>query len=1126
MLAVDQLGRLTLGTSTSANIFLNGGASTTRVADSNSIAIGNEALFYTSTTSTSLKNIAFGYRALMGSSTALMTGINNFAAGYNSLVSNTTGGGNIAIGNTTLNKNTTGSDNFAAGNSALFTNTTGYGNFAVGNGSLFANTTGSNNFAVGVSSLFNNTTGSDNTALGAGSLLANTTGYGNIALGTTSLRYNTTGTSNIALGMFALRGSSTVAMTGSNNIALGYYAGYSNTIGSNNFFSGFDAGFSNTSGGDNIFIGQQAGESNTTGSNNTFFGYSAGISNTTGRDNTFFGSQSGNNNTTGFQNIFSGNHTGYNNTTGSNNIFSGEWSGASNNLGSNNIFSGYYSGYDNTTGQGNIAIGYQSGAFNETGDYNLALGYDVAFSSTTASNQLNIGNLIYGQGISATSSALINTSNISIGTSSPINNSKFSIQGSGSLNPFSVASSSGSTFFTVLSNGKVGIGTSTPLSMFTVQAASAVNPFDIASSTGASMFKILSTGNVLVGTSTIPSLASLYIAGSMSSSTAGSTGAIAGIHGEYTFNPSAGGVQVGNRFVINNTPTSTANTAIGQILRMVDNSALANTVRGLEIVASVGTNTNGVNTGIRSTGGTFGIQAITTGLAGGSLTPAAIYGENTGTTQGDVLRLYSSTVTTAPSMATIFQETSAYSGTGLLMNLGATGGSFSGNFIDLQKNGISQFSVSNNGSLITGGNIFASGTLSILGGSIFSNATATTLTASSTFYVGTSSLIINSSGVSIGTSTVGSSLDVYKSTGASDVDIFRILSDVGSGGNVKFRIDSDGDIFTDGGTTIGTPADLAENYPTEESVLPGMIVAFSTSTTQDWSYDNGETSSSTFAMATVRSARAGDEALGVISTRPGIILGGNTHNGKSVAFSGRVPVLVTNENGVVKSGDLLTISTGTPGYAMKQTESGYSIGRAISSAEDIPQASVLMLVDNKHRTVTIASLSGLEVLTEEARVSSSVPSTSIYSLIAEKISHGNTVVTEYLALSVKGVSGYFDKLFAKEIYTEKMCVKKSNGTNVCLTGDQVESMLNTTQMQLLTPGTTGSSTGGTTGGSTPSAGGSMTGDTGTGSGSGTGSSTDSGTTNTGSGAGTGSSTESGSGSSTSVFIPDTGAGTE
>ena len=280
--------------------------------------------------------------------------------------------------------------------------------------------------------------------------------------------------------------------------------------------------------------------------------------------------------------------------------------------------------------------------------------------------------------------------------------------------------------------------------------------------------------------------------------------------------------------------------------------------------------------------------------------------------------------------------------------------------------------------------------------------------------------------------------------------MFRILSDVTSSGNVVFKIKANGDVFTDGATTIGSPADLAENYPTNEPLPAGTVVAFST-TTEEWNLNNSEDSSQAFQMSTVRKARKGDEALGVISTRPGILLGGNTKNGTPVAFSGRVPVLVTNENGVVMQGDYLTISTSTEGYAMKATDSGYSIGRAISDASStLATTSVLMVVENRHRSLTLSSIEGLSVLASSSEVFAR-PARSMYDTLVDKIVHGNTVVTEYFALSMKAVSGYFDKLFAKEIYTDKVCIKKSNGVDVCLDGDQVESMLNSTNIPLMTP---------------------------------------------------------------------------
>ena len=157
---------------------------------------------------------------------------------------------------------------------------------------------------------------------------------------------------------------------------------------------------------------------------------------------------------------------------------------------------------------------------------------------------------------------------------------------------------------------------------------------------------------------------------------------------------------------------------MAQIIRIIDNSNVSNLTRGLEIVASAGNTTYGVNTGVRATGHTFGVQALTTGLAGGTSTPAAIYGEITGTTQGDALRLYSSNITAATqNMAQFYQEGTAFIGTGLLMNFGAGVGSFTGNFLDLQVNTATRFKISNMGTTTIGDGTNSAG-LRIIKGSI------------------------------------------------------------------------------------------------------------------------------------------------------------------------------------------------------------------------------------------------------------------------------------------------------------------------------------------------------------------------------------------------------------------------
>lgn len=166
--------------------------------------------------------------------------------------------------------------------------------------------------------------------------------------------------------------------------------------------------------------------------------------------------------------------------------------------------------------------------------------------------------------------------------------------------------------------------------------------------------------------------------------------------------------------------------------------------------------------------------------------------------------------------------------------------------------------------------------------------------------------------VGIGKDVPGSKLDVYKNSASSDVDIFRLLSDVGSTANVKFRIDSDGDIFTDGGVTISTPADIAEKYANSDGAEAGDVVVF--------------TGTSSVAKSSSKYQKG---IAGVVSTDPGITLAQDT-GGVPIALAGRVPVRVSGQNGPIKKGDYLT-SSDTPGVAMRASASGPIIGTALES---------------------------------------------------------------------------------------------------------------------------------------------------------------------------------------------------
>ncbi|MDQ3075970.1 MAG: hypothetical protein M3Q34_02485 [bacterium] len=379
-------------------------------------------------------------------------------------------------------------------------------------------------------------------------------------------------------------------------------------------------------------------------------------------------------------------------------------------------------------------------------------------------------------------------------------------------------------------------------------------------------------GQTLFGGTTLTTgtLAKLNIVSSMA--TSGATTSIAGIHGEYTINPSSGGTQVGNRFVINNAPTSSANTVVNTIVRSVDNTSLANLVRGIEVTSNAGSNTAGTNTGIRTTGATFGIQAFTSGLAGAQSAPAAIYGENTGTTQGDVLRLYSTTMTSSPQMAYLYHDTSTFTGAGLLMDFATGSGTYSGNFIEFQNNNTSVFKVTSTGVTSTG-----------LGGTASTNAVCSSL-----------------ANATAPTASVAYELRDCNAAPAADyAEMYPVEEGIGFGDIVAV------------GTEMVITYDVTDGN-IDWNKVKGMITKLKKS---DTPYQNN--------------------VIGIVSDNYGDF-SSTGHNIKEednpmpVALNGRVPVKMSLNSLSINPGDYITTAD-EPGKAIKATKAGFVIGKALES---------------------------------------------------------------------------------------------------------------------------------------------------------------------------------------------------
>jgi hypothetical protein len=265
--------------------------------------------------------------------------------------------------------------------------------------------------------------GIDITGVNGISFPADYTAGASVAIGSSALGSQAAATAgvqaNTAIGYQAMS-SVSLGTAALNNTAVGYQALKADTTGGSNSAFGYQALKTNTTGSNNTANGFSSLYSNTTGQSNTANGFSSLYSNTTGQSNTANGFSSLYSNTTGQANTANGMYALYANTGGSSNTAIGYQALHSNANGVNNTALGYFAGYDVSSGGHNVILGDYSttGVGVTTGSNNILIGQDVRPPSQTASNQLNIGNLIYATGLG--SGTTVSTGNIGIGSTIPV----------------------------------------------------------------------------------------------------------------------------------------------------------------------------------------------------------------------------------------------------------------------------------------------------------------------------------------------------------------------------------------------------------------------------------------------------------------------------------------------------------------------------------------------------------------------------------------------------------------------------------------------------------------------------------------------------------------------------------
>jgi hypothetical protein len=249
-----------------------------------------------------------------------------------------------------------------------------------------------------------------------------------VLIGAETGHWITNGSNDVAVGDNSLGGndndSTTTSGTQSDDTVVGFYAGGDLTTGTYGALVGYWAGYNITTDSYNTALGATAIDSDTTGGDNIAVVSGALNSNVTGNYNTALGyfTLGYNDSATGTVAIGMNAARGtsaYNNQGGTT---IGYLAGDNFQTGSNyNTLIGYYSGYNLTTGANNILMGAEPSSANAnltTGSNNIGIEYNISLASSTASGQLDIGNLIYGAGLGSIGST-VSTGNIGIGTSTP-----------------------------------------------------------------------------------------------------------------------------------------------------------------------------------------------------------------------------------------------------------------------------------------------------------------------------------------------------------------------------------------------------------------------------------------------------------------------------------------------------------------------------------------------------------------------------------------------------------------------------------------------------------------------------------------------------------------------------------
>jgi len=151
----------------------------------------------------------------------------------------------------------------------------------------------------------------------------------------------------------------------------------------------------------------------------------------------------------------------------------------------------------NITTNGAITAEFYNGSIS-TNDLKVSAIYNGSTAGSSGGGVIDLTTVGLTLGIDG-NAAILNIKNNVVGINTTTINSTLTVQGTDSINPFSILSSTTASLLTVLTNGNIGVNSSSPIATLAVQGNYGTNPFSINSSTGATMLNVQTNGTVNVG---------------------------------------------------------------------------------------------------------------------------------------------------------------------------------------------------------------------------------------------------------------------------------------------------------------------------------------------------------------------------------------------------------------------------------------------------------------------------------------------------------------------------------------------------------------------------------------------------------------------------------------------------